>query len=87
MKKMMSVETSKMDKRVDFYSASRQMSLDVAEYIRVVVAKKDINLTYANKCKELNETIERVENLSGSVFAGRVEEKAFDRRTGYLYKV
>lgn len=71
---MMSATTSKMDKRVDFYSATRQMSLDVAEYIRVVVAKKDINLTYANKCKELNETIERVENLSGSVFAGRVEE-------------
>lgn len=73
-KMMMSVATSKTMNRVDFYSATKQLSLDVAEYIRVVVAKKDINLTYSNKVNELNETIERVENLSGSVFAGRVEE-------------
>lgn len=73
-KMMMSATTSKTMNRVDFYSATKQLSLDVAEYIRVVVAKKDINLTYSNKVNELNETIERVENLSGSVFAERMEE-------------
>lgn len=52
---------------VNFYEASRDLSLNVAEYVRVFIIKKEINLAYAKKCEELTNSIVALDNLKGSI--------------------
>ena len=57
---------------VDFFRADRELSERVAEFFRCVLHKKEINLEYSSKIETLEESIENLENLAGSVMQDQI---------------
>lgn len=59
-------------RNVDFFTADRKMSEDVASFFRCILRKKEINLEYDKKIVTLSESIENLDKLAGSIMADQI---------------
>lgn len=69
-------------RNADFFCADREMSNRVSEFFRCVLRKKEINLEYSNKIAELNNSVENLEKLAGSVMEEQIptlKQAAYDQ--------
>lgn len=69
-------------RNVDFFCANRELSDRVSEFFRCVLRKKEINLEYSNKITELQNSIENLEKLAGSIMADQIpalKQAAYDQ--------
>lgn len=63
-----------MMNKFDWFKADRVLSERVVEYMRCKVWKKAIQLEYDKKIGDLQDSIEKLNNLEGSVFADKLPE-------------
>lgn len=69
-------------RNVDFFCANRELSDRVSEFFRCVLRKKEINLEYSNKIAELQNSVENLEKLAGSIMADQIpalKQAAYDQ--------
>lgn len=60
--------------RVNWFDANREFATNVAEYMVCVFWKRAITLEFGQKIKEARESLEKVDNLKGSIMADKIPE-------------
>ena len=63
-----------MMNKINWFDANRSMSTCVAEYMVAVFWKKTIQLKIGSQIKENRESLEKVDNLKGSILADQIPE-------------
>jgi len=63
-----------MSKRVDLFTAKREMSINVAEYTRCVILRKKIQMEYKAQIESVQNALDNLENLKGSIHEDKIPE-------------
>jgi len=68
-----------MSKRVDLFTAKREMSANVAEFTKCVILRKKIQMEYKAQIESVQNALNNLDNLKGSIH----EDKIPEMRTTY----